>query len=228
MNTQIAHLVAAVMALVPLTAVHAATIGPSSTSTFSDTSGLDTSGTFVYAVDIGGDATGTIGDATFTVDSSTSGVTSIGGTAVDPWQAGVGSMGDAVLEHLMNSIRHSNVSLTLAVTSGAKYKLQVWTSDSGNGAFNRNMDLVIDGVTVFDNIAVTSSNTAGTLFTVELTASTSSLIVSSPGNGGGDNTGDANGTFMALTLETIQIPTPAALPAGLAMIGLLAMRRRRN
>ena len=144
---------------------------------------------------------------------------------------GAGADNDA-LEDIMHDIRYGSggdVEIDIDVTSGLTYKLTMMFSENHatvEGA--REFDIEVEGlllIDAFDVLEEAGGQSKLVTVTYLFEASDANLDINllfDATNPASDN----NPIINALVLEVI--PTPAALPAGLAMLGLAAARRRRR
>ena len=115
--------------------------------------GLDFSGNFLYAVDVCGPGGVTIGDAHFTDDSTTGGVTVVAQNAIPSWGAPLNfgtSPSDDALESVMQSIRWSSTPAPVAVTlggltRGAMYRLQLLFHEVRRHHLSHSRATLLDG-----------------------------------------------------------------------------------
>ena len=184
--------------------------------------GLDLEGSFLYALNFGGDnASGVadndfvvIRDATFdevSTDFTPSGVTLIATNEIINWiTPNFGATtNDNNLEYVMQSIRWTNdvnfpVEIHLDVVVGQTYQLQLMFADAAAVGL-RGFDIVIEGETIFPDVSVsqgTTSPTFGYVYTYTYIATDTTLDVILPET--------ANSTFSAensiingLTLEIV-------------------------
>jgi hypothetical protein len=200
---------------------HAATI---TTFTGGDAGeGFTLSGTYLYAVDLGAEWTSnqTVQGYTF-VKATAAGVTvgTTGTPLAAPWWQPTPSYGssanDDALEQIMGNTQlvygvSPTVSLTIPVTSGQQYSLQLLFSDNSETAA-RNFDVTIEGSLVADNfqpqqgvIPFTTPRTFGTVLTHTFTAGDNSLnVLLSQGDW---SVGDANPIIQGFTLQAIPGPS---------------------
>ena len=121
--------------------------------------GLDFTSTFLYAINVGAPGGQQIGDATFTSDDRTAGVTVVAQNVIAVWTQGAGqgavdfgnTPADDALEDLMASIRWSAsptpLTITLTVTPGVEYRLQMMFHEQ---CCARGFDVFTDGVQIVD------------------------------------------------------------------------------
>ena len=121
--------------------------------------GLDFTGTFLYAINVGAPGGQQIGDATFTSDDRTAGVTVVAQNVIAVWTQGAGqgavdfgnTPADDALEDLMASIRWSAsptpLTITLTVTPGVEYRLQMMFHEQ---CCARGFDVSVNGVQIVD------------------------------------------------------------------------------
>lgn len=204
--------------------------------------GLDLSGTFPYAIDIGGPATpGTLQGVTFTDDDATPGATVSSShndfTYQSPTYNGGASAEDTTLAAITSTIEWSQpgdnpngayVTLTNLVPN-TPYKLQLLFQDDNRGTSARVFDVTVNGATIAHNFPSSTGNlTSGTLITHQFTATGSTLNIVASGvntTAGSDN----NAILSALTLEDLS-PVPEPGCAGLLALagGGMLLRRRRH
>jgi hypothetical protein len=186
--------------------------------------GFTLSGTYLYTVDLGGEdgwiPNQTVQGYTF-IKATAAGVTvaTTGTSLAAPWWQPTPSYGssadDDALEQIMGNTQlvygdSPSVSLTIPVTSGQQYSLQLLFSDNSETAA-RNFDVSIEGDLVADNFQpqqgvtpFTTPRTFGTVMTHTFTAGDDSLnILLSQGDWG---IGDANPIIQGFTLQAISGP----------------------
>jgi hypothetical protein len=219
-------------------AVATATVSAQTTGTFTGGDpgeGLDLNGTFAYALDIGGDGVSrVVNGVTFTDDDSTPGVTAIADNLNFSYQTpnydGATTLEDN-LENITRTIiwdldgggSFGDVSVTLAVTPGQQYQLQLIFQDD---TANRGFDIFMEGGLLVDNFKSGTGNlTSGTVVTHTFTAADNSLLIQLDGTGGAFD--DKNAILSAVTLENVPEPTSMVL-AMLGSAGLLGLRRQRR
>jgi MYXO-CTERM domain-containing protein len=240
-----------VLGCLAASAAHAGVVHFGQLSTFGSASELDLSGTFPYAVDVGGGGGQSITGQAFTT-AGVAGVSISANAGADPWVNTPTLTGtdSTALRDLMNSIRYGSgqsMSVGLAVSAGQTYKLQLLFNESwwynagpappsGGTGSRRYFDIVIEGALAVDEFEIQGATgqdqqpqTRCAVFTHTFAAGDDTLnIVLARGSTSGDN----NPLIQAFTLEEITeaadslIPEPAGLgPAGLV---LAAIRRRRR
>ncbi len=212
---------------------------------------LDLAGQFDYAVNFSAnDPVRTVNGLQFTPDTqSIPGASFIGPRNVAPWQAkpefGSSAAADA-LEEIMQDIRWAlspgeKLQATLAVTPNLPYKLQILIS--GNNAETRRWDVRVNGQNAVDEItslgAGPGASYAGNrsvVWVYEFVPTTSPVIVEMGDFFGGNDGGDRNPIWQALTLERMYVPpTPDAIalnatefvPAQTAYIGKFTVTDRK-
>lgn len=183
--------------------------------------GLDLSGNFPYALNIGTNgATGQIGDANFTTDSAP-GITTTAPNEIPNWVSRDfgNSAAENVLDGVVQSIRWGfpgqPVLVQLANTvPGRNYKMQVIIAEGGD--YNRRFDVLIDGTLVADDInpstlqGMPMSNYSAGAVVHEFTASGSTVTLALDGANVATPAADVHPILNAVTLE--EIPTPALAP----------------
>lgn len=174
--------------------------------------GLDLTGSFLYAFNVGTNAvSGQAGDAVFTSDSIP-GIWIGAENEIPNWQSPVfgDSPADKVLEGVMSSIRWSafpNV-LTLKLsnlTAGQRYKIQLMFAESG---YNRGFDVYLGGILIADDFypgqIQGETSQQGAVLAYEFIAPDTEVSVvlnglMAPGP-------DRNPTLSGVTLETLSAP----------------------
>ena len=223
--------------------------GVSTVGTFSGADageGLDFSGDFTHAINVGGPAA-TVGDASFAsgnpgdlIPNAT--VTSV--NHIPGWSApNFGASGDDdALETVMQSIRWTgntqgsgSVGVDLEnVTPGDMYKLQLLFTEACCG---RGFDVLVDGVLIEDDfspnalVAANAAPTEAAFISYEFTAidDTVNILL----NGLDTPFADQNPILSAVTLESIAVPEPASialwtlLGCAVAGCGWISRRRRK-
>jgi hypothetical protein len=185
--------------------------------------GLDFSGTYVYAVDVNGSGGQTIQGLTFTPEATTPGVTlssmhTVTGTVTYDSNT---TTNDQNLGNLMTRIRWSSnygandtntVALNYNVVPGYQYEVQLLLDSSAYAG--RHQDVVVDGVQVADNLALTAPAPQGTgpgqLVTYQYTATGNSTLVElGPSNFDGDTklAGDNNPVLNAFAVRQLNSDT---------------------
>eukprot|EP01052_Picozoa_sp_SAG31_P043174 SAG31_NODE_7106_length_1786_cov_3.151749_3_plen_255_part_00 len=187
--------------------------------------GLDFTGNFLYAVDICGPGGQVIGDAHFTADTSTQGVSVTAQNEILEWGPALDfgeSAADNALASLMQSIRwscgpcHSDdgcgcsgqdpspLVVTLEVTPGTEYRLQLMFLDEQG--YSRGFDVLIDGVAIVDEYSpqrdqggVDEEGRPGAAIDYDFVATASTVTVSLDGTDASFD--DTNPILNALTLE---------------------------
>ena len=204
--------------------------------------GLDLSGVFPYAINVGGPGGQVAGDAVFT-DGSIAGMASGSspGATISPdpsneilnWHAPAygDTANDDAIESVMESIRWftpPGLGIDLEVDPGQPYKLQLLFTEN---CCDRGFDITVEGELVVDNLNIPLTqegiaNTAqGVVYSYLVTAEDDMLNI---GLGGSNLRAlDNNPILGALTLELV--PEPAGLTLILIGLGgLLAARGRRR
>ena len=189
---------------------------------------LDVSGQFDYAINFSpSDPVRSVRGLAFQPDNQAiAGATLVGPQQVEPWQSrpefGANADDDA-LEEVLQDIRWADsgsgqkLQASLVVTPGLTYKLQILIS--GNGPENRRWDIRINGQPAVDEITSlgsspgeTYASNRATVYRYEFTAATSPLVVEMGNFFGGNDGGDRNPIWQALTLERVNIPpTPESI-----------------
>jgi hypothetical protein len=198
--------------------------------------GLDMSGQFAYAVNVGGPGGAMVGNAIFT-DGSNEGATA--GVSINPlpsnqipdWLAPEygDSANDQGLETVMQSIRWftpPGLEVDLEVEAGQAYQLQLLFAEQ---CCDRGFDISLEGEMVVDNFNVQlaqggiNDTSAGAVYSHTFTAGDDVLNIAL----GGVNqlAPDNNPILNAVTLEVVPEPSSAVLLV-LGLLGLLARRRR--
>ncbi|ADB17731.1 autotransporter-associated beta strand repeat protein [Pirellula staleyi DSM 6068] len=179
--------------------------------------GLDLTGTFPYAINFGGTATGPVQGTTFTSSegAGTPGLSYSIPSVINSWFApdyGV-SADDNNLEAITQSIRYGGlVNFTLAnLVPGSRYKLQL-IIDESNGYTLRGSDLFIDGQRALTGYGTAASSTVaiGGVITHEFTATTSTVRVLLDGNSA-TGFSDRNPILNAATLELLSAAAPTSM-----------------
>lgn len=200
---------------------------------------LDTTGTFDYAIDFGntssanGPGAKVVNGLTF---QSAESATSFGVFAENNIPYHLVDLGptadDNALEDILHTIRYEDtasegevLATDLPVTAGQMYKLTLLFADSN--AANREFDVNVDGMRIWDNYRVGTFGGTTSFLTWEFTAPDAMLNVMLDGfttsvfnNAGGDD----NPILSGLMLERVPEPSAGLLAAA---AGLLALRRRR-
>jgi hypothetical protein len=212
--------------------------------------GLDLDGTFVYAVNVGEPIGGlVVRDATFTIDTATSGFSITSATSgVPPFGGGAipvygSTTNDNNLETITREHRFSadgafgdDLLIDMAVTAGQHYKLQLLMTDvwspAGTGAVDRVFDVLVEGILIADDFnptAVagtwTTAPQGGAVITHSFTAGDGTLNIVL------EDLEIQNPMLSALTLELVPSVVPSLSPLGTAMLwsllGLAGWRRLR-
>ena len=178
--------------------------------------GLDLTGTFPYAFNVGtpGSAPGPIQGVTFTEDTA-SGITVTATNEIPTWNAPVygETANDDNLEFILQSIRYSGAPNTVNVdlaglTVGKAYKLQLLFAEQGPG---RGFDIEVEGILRVDefssNVAQKSGgNTRGAVVTIGFIAADDTLNVVLTGNSVTTPAfGDHNPILSGVTLEEMNL-----------------------
>ncbi len=186
--------------------------------------GLDLSGTFVHAFNVGTPgAAGQAGDAYFTADNE-SGITLGAPNEIASWSTREfgASANDTTLETVFQSIRwadtsHPNPGLRVIsvildnLTPGNRYKLQLLFAESGD--YNRRFDVRVDGVLVADDFGPSEAQGspaktyAATAVVHEFVASATSATIVLDGASVTDGTADKNPILNGVTLEQTAVAT---------------------
>ena len=180
--------------------------------------GLDLSGNFLYAINIGtGGAAGKAGDADFT-DDAVSGVTVTAVNEIVNWHAPEygDSAADDVVEKVMQSIRWSPAPETPKVkldklVVGANYKLQLLFAEqccAGRGfAIEVDGNRIVDELRPADVQGGAGNTSQGVVVTHEFlaTATSITIVIDGPGATNPDIT-DHNAIISGLTLEQTSAP----------------------
>ncbi len=179
--------------------------------------GLDLAGEFIHAINFSAnDPALTVKGVRFRPDTAIPSGFTVGNNQVAPWQARP-SFGDTVddnaLEQLFEDIRYclpangQSLQAHLPVTSGETYKIQLLFY--GNGTENRRWDIEVEGVQTVDEITslgvdlpAYSPNT-GIVYTYTVTMADSTLDIRMGNFGEGNDGGDRNAIWQALTVEHI-------------------------
>lgn len=183
---------------------------------------LDLTGLFDYAVNFSAnDPQRTVNGLVFKPDTQAiPGASFIGPQNVAPWQAKpeFGSSTDAnELEEIMHDIRWANngsgekLQASLAVTPGIPYKIQILIS--GNNPEARRWDIRLNGQNAVDEITSLGIGPGGTyasnrctVWTHEFVPASTPMVVEMGNFFGGNDGGDRNPIWQALTLESVYIP----------------------
>jgi len=222
-------LVVAALAAAAARAGTVVTLGSIKQFTGPEDPNLDLAGQFDYAVNFNDDQDRTVNGVVFKRDSGAiPGASFIGPQNVVMWQAKpeYGASADAnALEEIMHDIRWANAAsgerlqATLAVTAGIPYKLQILIG--GNNPENRIWDIRINGQNAVDEISSLGAMPGSTyaanrslLWAYEFTPPAAQITVEMGNFFGGNDGGDRNPIWQALTLERVYIP-PA--PSGIAL-----------
>ena len=189
---------------------------------------LDLSGQFDYAINFSpSDPPRSVRGVVFKPDNQAiPGATLLGPQQVEPWQNRPdfgASADDDALEEVLHDIRWADagggqkLQASLVVTPGLTYKLQILIS--GNGPENRRWDIRLNGQPAVDEITSlggspgeTYASNRATVYRHEFTAASSPLVVEMGNFFGGNDGGDRNPIWQALTLERVTIPpTPESI-----------------
>lgn len=140
------------------------------------TEGLDFAGSFRYAVDVNGPG-GTIQNLIFTPHGSQAGLTMTSNSgspdaAINGGAAFGGSANDLNLNNVMKDLLFrftpNNLQANFAVTPGKTYQVQLMLSSLNFGS--RTQDILVNGVTVADNLSLPAGPSAGVLVSHTFTA----------------------------------------------------------
>ena len=196
---------------------------------FGPARGLDLSGVFPYAFNVGTPgAAGQAGDANFTADDAP-GITVIAPNDIGDWaeRAFGNSAADDVLETVYRSIRWANsdnddselrtIKVNLAgLTIGRTYKVQLLFAEQGD--HNRRFDVIVEGALVADDFNVSDaqgrpvfSHTAAAVVH-QFTATDTELNIELSGLELADDSADRNAILNGVTLEDLGIPAPTLTP----------------
>jgi hypothetical protein len=211
--------------------------------------GLDLTGDFVVALDMGGGVTGTIGDAHFVPGDTYAGATiwaeytlfynrpELGGSPTDDmledilfsirWDQTSGIYSSADAYNGFDFGRDDGVSVEVpGLTLGYQYKLQLLFSDS-NSLF-RGFDIVVNDVLAERNFSVgaltVGDNSLGAFWAYEFTADQTELNILLSGYTAAGFS-DRNPILSGMTLELV-VPEPGG--AALLLLGGAALGFRRN
>lgn len=217
-------------------------VGRTTVGTFSggdSGEGLDLEGKFLYAVNVGGPGGFSIGNAIFTADTATPGLTLRAENHIPNWGAAPNfgaTANDNNLETVMHSIRW--VATTLGgqgdllsldlegLVPGLPHRLQLLFDERGSA---RGFDVTINGILVADDfnpglLAGLNDPTLGAVLTYDFIADADTLSILLDGYS--SPFGDHNPILQGFTLEVIPEPTTLAL-LGLGALALARRRRRR-
>lgn len=116
-------------------------------------------------------------------------------------------------------------SVDITATPGATYTVEL-LSVAATAVATRTLDVTVDGVLFADNLFVPLT-AASAFYTVVYRFD---VVADADGIDIAFSTGadEAKEPYVNALAVTQQVPAPAALPAGLALLGLAAMRRRRQ
>ena len=191
---------------------------------------VDTTGTSLEAFNIGQGTNQTVNGVTFIGQSSGanntySDLTDFGSDASGTTFYQDGVIGSA-FEGMMDSFAFTGTNpadiVLQNLTIGTQYRVQLFVSD------DRNADTQSDSQTFTSGGSVSGDHTHGLSYsligTFTADAATQTISVAHFSK---FPTQTQEPRFNGYQLRDVVIPTPAALPAGLALIGLAAMRRRR-
>ncbi len=200
--------------------------------------GLDLSGEFAYAINVGGPGGSVVEDATFTDGSiagmdggSSPGATITVANEIVDWHAPEygDSANDDGLETVMQSIRWNNppgVEVNLDVTPGQEYKLQLLFAEQ---CCDRGFDITVEDELVVDNFNVQvtqegmGNTSQGVFYTKSFVAGDDVLNILL----GGVNplASDNNPILNGVTLEVVPEPSSLVLTL-LGLLGVAGLRRR--
>ena len=205
--------------------------------------GLDLQGSFAYALNFGGTASGMVGDANFVGESPwagqtatlTNGAVLTAQNKIDPWiTPNFGNTAnDQRLSEITRSIRWSSnpskPTVDLAVTSGTRYKLQLlFVEVPGN---KRGFNVLVGGQTVAANfipadyVASGTSDQAtkgvGVVVTHTFEAATSTIRIELDGAPATNPLlTDRNPVISGLTLERLDLAADVTLPEAIQDSGI--------
>ncbi len=200
--------------------------------------GLDLTGTFAYAINVGGPGGGVAGTATFTDGSNEGGtpdasINPLPSNQIATWHAPEygDSANDQSIEQVMQSIRWNTppgLTVDLDVIAGQPYKLQLLFAEN---CCDRGFDISVDGELVVDNFNIQvaqggiANTAAGVVYSLSVTPEDGVLSIAL----GGSNplAPDNNPILNGLTLEVVPEPSSVTL-AVLSLVGLIGFGRRRN
>ena len=216
-----AHLMVIVFATLPAQAVTTAISGGDLGE------GLDFAGSFRYAVDVNGPG-GTIQNLVFTPHGSQAGLTMTSNSGSPDVANGGGaafgaSTNDDNLENVMKDLLFrftpNNLQANFAVTPGRKYEVQLMLSSLNFGS--RTQDVLVNGVTVADNLSLPVGASAGVLVSHIFTAAgpTANVTLGPSGLVNGNAVGgDNNAVLNAFTVKEI-FDTPNRAVTGSVIAG---------
>jgi hypothetical protein len=195
--------------------------------------GLDMSGNFAYAINVGGPGGAVVGDATFTdgtiagmAGGSSPGATITVANEIAEWHAPAygDSANDDGIEAVMKSIRWNvapGVDVDLDVTPGQAYKVQLLFAEN---CCDRGFDITLEDELMVDNfnVQVTQDGIAntsqGVVFSAEIVAGDDVLNIAL--QSANPLAPDNNPILNGITLEIVPEPSGVTL----MILGLLALR----
>lgn len=214
------HALAIAASLLVTASVHAATINTGTITT--DTDIVNTGGSLIAAQNFGGTsgASADVNGISHTTSDSAYSPVSFSGNFANP-SGFVGELFD-LLDGIAGTVNASEPgTITVGgLTINSVYLFQAyWIVNNGEG---RTLDVTIEGDSL--NGIAQGTQAAPILISYQFTAGDNTLNAGFVGNGS-----DGNVFISGFSLQEVPsvIPTPAALPAGLALLGLAAMRRRK-
>lgn len=137
--------------------------------------------------------------------------------------------GDNQLEAVMHDIRYAatgDLNIDATVSAGRYEVTLLFSENFFNAADARSFDIAIEGVTLVDELDIfeaAGGQSRVLAFIYEVVVEDGNLDIDLLR---GSTTSDTNPLINAFVIRTI--PAPAALPAGLVMLGLIGARRRRR
>ena len=183
--------------------------------------GLDLQGSFLYAVNLGGNgAPGLIGDANFTADTvSGVAITTPGGAlnTIDTWgNPDFGATTNGLrLKQVMSSIRWTAAPGIFTVNLnglqiGTSYRLQLLFIESLD---NRIFDVIVNDATIDPNFRLLDYGPLGTPIVIPyvFTATSTNALIQLDGGVGGDDNNPMMSGFTLKTLEPVITVTPPVI-----------------